>query len=292
MKSVINYLPALLVFTFGAFSSNWASAGSSSGTRGGGNMNAAEFYEIGDSLLEALNAELEVRVESQTISIASLKRLFAQTHVQPVAKSLKIDSVSVDAINYPDINRIELSEPRWTKRSREQKIHLVAHELLGLARITDSGYRVSQGLVNAAFRTTTLDASQFSDEKTCAERREIVDERARSLISTLVYADVRPKAERGSEIYEMRSLVCRIADGVFDDGIARGECSSKSGLLASPFSLITVMQTLGLYGEPGMSHVYYAIDDLRCEVKIGSGAERPTYKCQIRSNWSFGCGQK
>ena len=73
-------------------------------------------------------------------------------------KNARGEDERVDAINYPDRREIVLFAPAWREHIRygfELK-HLVLHELLGLARIDDAGYKISAKIFPPSRRPVSL----------------------------------------------------------------------------------------------------------------------------------------
>jgi hypothetical protein len=128
----------------------------------GGDLYAQEFTAIGRSLVERFREHSDARIPD----VDALERAVNATTVA-TKDQLELNSAEVDAINYPDWNRIELNRKRWAEYDKEKKSALVLHEYLGIARSDDSHYQISH---------------TFSDLSIPQERRAKVDVNVRTVL--------------------------------------------------------------------------------------------------------------
>ncbi len=110
----------------------FATTTSSSGTRNGGNMSVAAFYQMAQNLLQALAPQSPLRVGGKTVDIKILQSNLDILKVDSSPQALILRGQSVDAINYPNEKRIEFYETRWQTMDDAQRAQLVLHELLGV----------------------------------------------------------------------------------------------------------------------------------------------------------------
>ena len=115
---------------------------------GGGNSYAAEFMDIGRRVVLRLKAKNISEVKG--VSVALLDETLQKLKVKPTEDVLKKGDDPVDALNFPDEQRIELSLVHWAvSLSFYQKRRLVIHESLGLMRKVDSGYELTTAILAA-----------------------------------------------------------------------------------------------------------------------------------------------
>ena len=79
--------------------------------------------------------------------------------VVSVEKTVR-DGNEVDAINYPDLKKIEIHRSRWNEygKNLRRKLPIVLHEYLGLMRLGDASYQISSeylARLNAASTSAT-----------------------------------------------------------------------------------------------------------------------------------------
>lgn len=115
-------------------------------TNGGDGM-AAEFLAAFDETLALLGDAYLTDDQNKMIDVLTEKR--ALVTISTVAE-LFLDGVEKDAINHPTLvpPKIVLSRKSWSRLSPTQKRHLSLHEMLPIAGIADSDYKVSSLLVN------------------------------------------------------------------------------------------------------------------------------------------------
>ena len=104
----------------------------------GGDHYAQEFISLGRAIVSKQNADRDPLLPSAS----ELSQVVEETQVT-TKDSLLLREVEVDAINYPEQKKIEVSRARWQKYSAVEKAALVLHEYLGVANIEDSKYQIS-----------------------------------------------------------------------------------------------------------------------------------------------------
>lgn len=125
----------------------------------GGDAYAAEFKDIGRTVVRRLKAKNihEVR----TVSVASFEETLERVKVNTTEAVLKKGNDSVDALNFPDDVRIELSLVHWaTSLDFYAKRRLVIHEILGLMRKADSGYELTTEILTS-MGSNKIDFNRF-----------------------------------------------------------------------------------------------------------------------------------
>ena len=274
MSSILT--PARLLLASVLFFAVHAAAGGSSGTRGGGNIDVAEFYDRADLIINSLMAQSPIQVESQTIDITILQKNLKLVKVQSLRSELTLNGAAVDAINDPEAMRIDFSEPRWRSLTDESKTRLILHELLGLSRISDLNYGVS---------STLLKKTDFKSDEICHELRTFYGEKAKHLIRTFSMLGLKPQGKK-QKYFTLKKIDCGSTnDNAIGDDFASAQCaslfedSSRAGLL------LEALQAVGVWGEGAMSHVYYSADFIFCR----QSQETFDYSCQIKANWDWAC---
>lgn len=111
----------------------------------GGDGYSQEFISLGRSMLERMRQNPDPRVAN----LEALSEAVEKTNVS-TKNQLELAGAEVDAINYPETKRIELSRARWKGYNAEEKAALVLHEYLGIANIEDKHYQVSGSYSSAA----------------------------------------------------------------------------------------------------------------------------------------------
>lgn len=108
----------------------------------GGDAYAAEFKDIGRMVVRRLKSR-EIR-EVEGISVASFEEVSEKLVVKTTEAVLKKGDFPVDALNYADQMKVELSLVHWANSMDfSRKRRLVIHEILGLMRKDDSDYRLT-----------------------------------------------------------------------------------------------------------------------------------------------------
>lgn len=121
-------------------------AGGSSGSRGGGDANALEFYNTARKIVGRIQQECQI----ESVKNASMKTLadtISAVDVIMTEDPLYIDTRRVDAINYPDLMKIEVNRLFWISANPITRQTITIHEYLGILRIDDRGYRLSTEII-------------------------------------------------------------------------------------------------------------------------------------------------
>ncbi|MGE0615952.1 MAG: hypothetical protein AB7P04_09940 [Bacteriovoracia bacterium] len=121
--------------------------GGATGVGGGGDAYALEFTAMGRGALGYVRAYADQFPE---IASEELAKAIDATQVTSIDHAYLEDARGrreVDAINYPDVKKIELSRTRWAQLDTDARITLVLHEYLGILRLADEGFLVSGRLL-------------------------------------------------------------------------------------------------------------------------------------------------
>lgn len=137
MKARVFLMAALLMASASAF------AGHEVGN--GGDGISQEFVALGRSIVEKLRENPNPKIPD----LDALTHAIDNT-VVVTKEVLTLNDAEVDAINYPDWNRIEVSRKRWREYDLKRKTTLVLHEYLGIARADDSHYQISSSFTDIA----------------------------------------------------------------------------------------------------------------------------------------------
>lgn len=112
----------------------------------GGNAYAAEFKDIGRTVVRKLKAKNIQEIKG--VSVRLLEETLEKLTVKPTDAVLKKGEDPVDALNFPNDQRVELSLVHWASSlDFYAKRRLVIHEVLGLMRKDDSGYDLTTGIL-------------------------------------------------------------------------------------------------------------------------------------------------
>lgn len=272
MKSFLIIL-ALTVFS----QTLWANT-SSSGTRGGGNMEVAAFYSKAQGMLKSLLPHSPLTLANTTLDIQSLIIKMATIKVESVQKQLKIDGAIVDAINYPDKNRIQFNNKSWLTMTNTEQAHLVMHELLGVARIADPNYKVSLAVIDYVGLVSGYDNRDFGGDEPCEQTREFSGDKARRLVRALAIAGVKN--------FKLPEVSCRVAlDGVVDASEPSVSCDPVGTELATAEVLTDALEFVGIWGEGAMSHIGYSAEDIHCT----ADSENSKFNCSLKAYWNWAC---
>ncbi len=114
---------------------------------GGGDPYEGEFRDVARSIVRRLKAR--EMTELQGVSVLAFETKAEKLTLTSTDSVLKKDGKVVDALNYPDEGRIELSLIRWPMMGAFTKKRLVVHEIMGLLRIEDLKYRRSSDFLAA-----------------------------------------------------------------------------------------------------------------------------------------------
>lgn len=113
-----------------------------------GDSYAAEFELTAKDVVQRL--ELASKNGSPIPHTAALRAALSTTTVHSKDRVFWND-IEVDAVNYPSLNLIEVGRIRWEmlRRPTETKtrMRLVLHEYLWIIGVDDTGFRISQGMI-------------------------------------------------------------------------------------------------------------------------------------------------
>lgn len=109
---------------------------------GGGSSQTAEFFRIARGVGNVILAH-KGEVAPPQFPHKELSQLLHKLQVEGTTAPLSHRGASVEALNFPDIQKVKFNVPAWEKRDQKAKTQLVVHELLGLLRLPDTQYRQS-----------------------------------------------------------------------------------------------------------------------------------------------------
>jgi hypothetical protein len=121
---------------------------------GGGSGAAAEFADLGYNAAKAI-----VNLPGFPVSGDQLQAAVASTHVEFVDHSLRDpQGLEVDALNFPSKSLVQVNLGRWQGMlfSAVSKYQLAVHEYLGILKIDDSGYKVSQLVLSGGTKINSM----------------------------------------------------------------------------------------------------------------------------------------
>ena len=114
----------------------------------GGDAYAAEFKDIGRTVIRRLKNKGVREVDG--ISVTSFEETLEKLVVKTTETVLRKGDAPVDALNYAEQAKIELSLVHWANSMDfSQKRRLVIHEILGLMRKDASDYRLTTKFLKA-----------------------------------------------------------------------------------------------------------------------------------------------
>lgn len=267
------------------------------GTRGGGNMAVAEFYQTGNVLLKTLLSDSVLATQNKALHVELLLSNLNKTTVSSSPTPLALDGKAVDAINYPDKFQIVFYQSRWEQMSSEAKAHLIIHELLGISRISDLNYTTSQQILSVALGQSSLDNSRFDDSgMDCQEKRSIRGGKAWKLVQGLANAGIAV-AGLGTDLekLDLGPIFCSQGNGSSQGrelGIATCEAAQGIDLTAAQgHSLIDAFAFIGIHNEPGMGQDTYKVTSVACTIQFQNSAV-PSYQCDVDGDWGWGCSSQ
>ncbi|WP_413574732.1 hypothetical protein ACLVWU_10925 [Bdellovibrio sp. HCB290] len=254
----------------------------SSGTRNGGNTIASDFYERGVTLLNQLKPRSPVSLEDRDIEVSPLIALFQKTKLVVSDVNLYLDGSLVDAINYPKLNKIEISSLTWKTLNSQDKNQLVIHEILGVAGLPDPLYRNSQELLEVARVGINWERGY---RPPCNGPRALNKEQSAQLYSAL--HSIYTISSKGIMINYMR---CMSGKNVLGEPYKRCEDSRTEALggLQNTIRLINAFEFAGVakYIDRLMGPTeFHTIFGLSCTVN--SSTKIPN--CTLNSYWKSNC---
>lgn len=114
------------------------------------NLNSQlEFYALANSF--ALYMDQYGSKSGIPTPNGGFKNFIERVNVKPAQRSLELNGMKVDAINYPSESSIEFDELSWSEHRLDRKYQIVIHELLGLLMIDDHNYSVSEKLFRDSY---------------------------------------------------------------------------------------------------------------------------------------------
>jgi hypothetical protein len=277
---MIKFIFAAATLLTSSFS--WALVGGdeSAGTRGGGNMVASEFYDTGIEILKALEPRSPATANGKLIDAAVLNGMFQETILSVSDKNLYLNGSLVDAINEPAKNRIQISGPSWVKLNKDKRYRLVAHEILGLARIPDVQYKTSQELLNIAYVGINWDLGY---RPACSGLRFLSNEKSQRVF-TAIRAFFNYKS--GLNNFSVPSFTC--VHSVNLQGFEYSHCDLDSGTYRADVLHENLMNALEFAGVakyttgPNGQKEVYSTDGVACS----AGSQ---IRCSIKAYWNSGC---
>lgn len=144
MKIILSKTTALIAICLCAHTAN-----ASVGTRGGGNIAAAQFGDLANSAVIKLTVHAPITINSFVMDLQKLRTTVQKMKVFTVDRPLSLNGKVVQAVNDPQTLEITFNKIAWSKMNLEDRTQLVLHELLGLSfpEISDTGYVYSRRLL-------------------------------------------------------------------------------------------------------------------------------------------------
>ncbi|MEK2688483.1 hypothetical protein [Bdellovibrio sp. GT3] len=253
------------------------------GTRNGGNSQASEFFDIGVQILDRLNFRKEIPLSTGKIFVVKpVVELFKKTTIVVSDKQLHLDGSLVDAINYPDVNRIEFYGESWDRQSKQQKHQLVLHEILGLARVADTQYKISQQLMNLAYIGINWDLGY---RPACKEKRTLPPQQSDTLINAILEKPARTKLTKP---VSMGDFECRT--GINLQGFDFFFCNFTPKLSEQSFErVIETLEEIGIARHSVLERdkLIYPVFGLNCTPNPKNGLTQ----CSLQAYWDTGCSK-
>lgn len=167
MKKIVLWAVGVLFF-------QQVHAGNSVGN--GGDFVAIEFVKTARQVVSVLKQKQLSRFLTEAVD--QIEMHLNSTHVTSV-RVLQLNGKDVDAINYPDENKITVSQVGWYFVKQQEvsaRITLVLHEYLGVSRFSDKDYHVSlklTELVAGQIKLEPTDKDRFIDHLSCLRNAEL-----------------------------------------------------------------------------------------------------------------------
>lgn len=109
---------------------------------GGGDSYVIDFIATGERVSQWLSVQKINDISG--LSAEKFESTLKSAKITSTEAPLLLDEVEKDAINYPSEGKIVLNRSRWNFIDADfRKVGIVIHELLGLMKIDDQGYKVS-----------------------------------------------------------------------------------------------------------------------------------------------------
>ncbi|WP_413574719.1 hypothetical protein ACLVWU_10860 [Bdellovibrio sp. HCB290] len=275
MKKLV--LVILLIFPLQLF----AGGDDSFGTRNGGNTQASEFYDLGVEVLENLNLRDSIQLSTgEDLFPQQLINLFKKTKLMVSNEPLELEGSTVEAINYPDINRIEFDGQAWAKKPKSLKYRLVIHEILGLARIQDPQYMMSSEVFKIASIGINWDMGY---RPACRETRSLSTQHSAKLIRAILGTEIRSDIRARTSI---PAFECRT--GINLQGLDYFMCSLTPKLpQETNMKIIEILNDIGIakYTRLENNPTVYDVGGITCTPDL----QTKVTQCQILAYWNKGC---
>jgi hypothetical protein len=126
---------------------SFATRASTFGTRGGGDINAEDFFNIVNTEIRFLNL---FKSQDVLLFTGAYKNHKNDIIVRFTDNKLFLNDKEVQAINDPATLTIEISLQHWLKLTLADKLKLALHELVSLLAIPDNDYSFSAKLIDIA----------------------------------------------------------------------------------------------------------------------------------------------
>lgn len=276
-------LAASLIFStcISVAKSGSGSGDNSSGTRGGGNIIASEFFDTGLDILKLLEPRTPTVANGQLVDVHVLNTIFQETTLSISEENLYLNGSIVDAINYPKKNRIQINGLTWKTLSRDNRYRLVMHEILGLAGTPDVQYKTSLELLNIAYVGINWDRGY---RPACHGLKFLNTEKSIKIKNaTLAYLNLNPNTPN----FSMPSFTC--TRGTNLQGLEYTNCDLDGKKMRSQFlheALVKALEFSGVAKYTTGSGVIetYDISGISCSATSASQV-----RCGITAYWNSDC---
>jgi hypothetical protein len=140
----------LVVVSVLVFNAELLCAGNEAGY--GGDSYGEEFVSLADEIIKELsNPQYSTLLKENRVSLSELRgrlNVIARSDEGEDVKLLtqingRVEEEEVDAINFPESNRVKLNRTRWRGKSLYAKLKLTLHEFFGLLSIERDHWAVS-----------------------------------------------------------------------------------------------------------------------------------------------------
>ncbi len=275
----------LILFVLTLLSSSLTLAGGeddSFGTRNGGSYTASQFLDEANALLAALTPRSPLQIQAQTIDIDKMMSMLAKTRIVISEKQLLLNGSAVDAINYPQANRIDLYGPRWSMMNSQQRHRLILHELLGLCGYQDPQYKTSQQLFEIVGIGNNWDRGY---RPACKENRLLTPAQSLEMVTILKSFTKSSTTNFSITLNEFECIYgYDIANLPVNRCILKPEPSYQQSA-----DLINVLQKLKVasYTQFGVLTETFEIFGLHCQTDAARGGA----SCTLHAYWNQGCAK-
>ncbi|MGZ3796229.1 MAG: hypothetical protein ACXVB1_07690 [Pseudobdellovibrionaceae bacterium] len=149
----------LLFLLVGSFSSAATKSADGGSVGNGGDPIGLDFLQNANKVIEDVLAEIHLYPEIKNIDLrATIKEIKVIVTDETIWVTINGQKQISTAVNYSDTKTVLINRTLWNKiPTREQKLSLVFHEVLGLVRIESSGdYSVSKRYLSSNFENSEL----------------------------------------------------------------------------------------------------------------------------------------